>query len=386
MRSRVIAIPEEAWGKTGGEYTYRFTAGQQNDPRAGGMNTTAFHQKPEASPELKSLYERLGAKNTAPLWEVLGEIVTPEPRARSVPAMWRYDEVRALLIEAGTLISARDAERRVLVLENPAFRGASQITPTLYAGIQLVLPGETAATHRHSASALRFVLESGGGAYTAVDGERTTMHAGDFILTPSWAYHDHGNPGDAPAIWLDGLDIPIVNMFSASFAEHHPDDVQPVIRPEGDALARYGAALMPVDFTAGRRSPMLSYPYARSRETLDRLLRNGPLHPVHGIKVRYVNPATGGYPMRTIAAFLQLLPDGFDTKPYRSTDAAVFCAAEGHGTSRIGDQSFTWGPHDVFVAPSWVPVVHTAHSDAVLFSFSDRPAQKALGLWREQEG
>jgi gentisate 1,2-dioxygenase len=107
---------------------------------------------------------------------------------------------------------------------------------------------------------------------------------------------------------------------------------------------------------------------------------------VHGVKVQYVNPATGGYPMPTIAAFLQLLPKGFETRPYQSTDASVFCAAEGHGTSRVGDQSFAWGPHDIFVAPSWTRVVHAAHDEAVLFSFSDRPAQKALGLWREQDG
>jgi len=348
------------------------------------MNTTTFHEKPETSPQLKALYQRLSAKNTAPLWEVLGEIVTPQPRAGCVPALWRYDEVRALLMDAGALISAQEAERRVLVLENPSLRGQSQITPTLYAGVQLVMPGETAPTHRHSASALRFVLESGDGAYTAVDGERTTMHAGDFVLTPSWTYHDHGNPSNEPAIWLDGLDIPMVNLFSASFAEHHPEEVQPVMRPEGDALSRYGAGLMPVDFTPEPRSPMLSYPYARSRETLDRLQRNGPLHPVHGIKMQYVNPATGGYPMPTIAAFLQLLPRGFETTSSRSTDATIVCVAEGRGTSRVGDQIFTWGPRDVFVMPSWAPVAHTADEEAVLFSFSDRPAQKSLGLWREQ--
>jgi gentisate 1,2-dioxygenase len=348
------------------------------------MNTTTFHARPGTSPQLAALYQRLSAKNTAPLWEVLGEIVTPQPKAGCVPALWRYDEVRALLMEAGGLISAQQAERRVLVLENPSLRGQSQITPTLYAGVQLVMPGETAPTHRHSASALRFVLESGDGAYTAVDGERTTMHAGDFILTPSWTYHDHGNPSDQPAIWLDGLDIPMVNLFSASFAEHHPDEVQPVMRPEGDALSRYGAGLMPVEFTPERRSPMLSYPYARSRDALDRLQRNGPLHPVHGVKMQYVNPATGGYPMPTIAAFLQLLPKGFATTSSRSTDATIFCAAEGRGTTRIGEQVVAWGPRDVFVVPSWAPVAHTADDEAVLFSFSDRPAQKSLGLWREQ--
>jgi gentisate 1,2-dioxygenase len=350
------------------------------------MNTTTFHRKPGTSPELAALYQRLAAKNTAPLWEVLGEIVTPLPKAGCVLAIWRYDEVRTLLMEAGALISAQEAERRVLVLENPARRGASQITPTLYAGVQLVMPGETAPTHRHSASALRFVLESGEGAYTAVDGERAPMHPGDFILTPSWTYHDHGNPSGAPAIWLDGLDIPMVNTFSASFAEHHPDEVQPVMRPEGDALSRYGAAMLPIEHAAGRRSPLLSYPYARSREALDRLHRNGPIDPVHGVKLQYVNPATGGYPLPTIAGFLQLLPEGLETGTYRSTDATIFCVAEGHGTSRVGDQALAWGPRDIFVAPSWTPVTHAADEEAVLFSFSDRPAQKALGLWREQIG
>jgi len=349
------------------------------------MASTDFHRKPAASAELASLYERLAAKNTAPLWEVLGEIVTPQPRARCVAALWRYDEIRALLIEAGRLISAQQAERRVLVLENPSLRGASQITPALYAGVQLVMPGETAPAHRHSASALRFVLESSGGAYTTVDGEQTTMQPGDFILTPSWTHHDHGNRGETPAIWLDGLDVPIVNMFGASFAEHGSGATQPVSRPEGDAFWRYGTALLPVDFTPDRRSPMLSYPYARSRETLHRLQRNGPIHPAHGIKLQYVNPGTGGYPMPTIAAFLQLLPKGIATSPYRSTDATIFCAVEGRGTTHVGDEALAWGPRDIFVAPSWTAVSHTAIDEAVLFSFSDRPAQKSLGLWREQE-
>src|SRR6185503_10663771 len=128
----------------------------------------------------------------------------------------------------------------------------------------------------------------------------------------------------------------------------------------------------------------LSYPYARSRDALDSLAKNGPVHPAHGVKMQYVNPATGGYPMPTIAAFLQLLPGGFESAPYRSTDASVFCVAEGKGTSRVGDQTIAWGPRDIFVVPSWAAVTHQAQGETVLFSFSDRPAQKALGLWREQ--
>ena len=275
-----------------------------------------------------------------------------------------------------------EAERRVLILENPGVR--SQITQSLYAGLQLVMPGEIARCHRHVTSALRFVIESEG-AYTAVDGERTTMHPGDFILTPSWTYHDHGNPGAVPAIWLDGLDFPIVNMFDASFAEHYPERVQPVTRNEGDALTRYGSNLLPLEHKPrSLDAPVFNYPYARSREALDQLYRNGPVHPCHGVKMQYANPATGGYPMPTIAGFLQLLPKGFATGIYRSTDAAIVCAAEGRGTSRVGDQQFTWGPRDIFVVPSWCAVRHEAAADAILFSASDRAVQKALGLFREE--
>jgi len=281
-------------------------------------------------------------------------------------------------------VTAKEAERRVLMLENPGLRGMARITGSLYAGLQLVLPGEVTNTHRHVASALRFVLE-GQGAYTAVDGERTTMHPGDFILTPSWTYHDHVNPGNDPVVWMDGLDIPLVNTFDTSFAEHYPEENQPVLRKEGDAQARYGSNLFPLDYKPQSLSaPVFSYPYSRSRETLEIAYKNGPVNSCHGVKMQYINPATGGSPLPIIGAFLQLLPKGFSGTPSRSTDATIYCAVEGQGTSHIGPESFAWGPRDIFVVPSWCPVRHEAQGDAVLFSFSDRPAQKALGIWREQ--
>ncbi len=348
------------------------------------MDTASFHAVPEASAERKAFYERLKTRSAAPLWEVLSDIVRTDPRTACVAALWRYDDLRPLIMESGSLITAEEAERRVLILENPAFSGASRITQSLYAGLQLILPGEIAPSHRHTASAFRFVIE-GEGAYTAVDGERTIMKPGDFILTPSWTYHDHGNNGQSPVVWLDGLDIPIVNFFDTSFAEHHPDDTQPIARPEGDALARYGAAMLPFDYTPARPSaPVFTYPYARSRETLARVARVGPSDPRHGVKLQYSNPATGGYPLPTMGAFLQLLPRGFEGRAYRSTDATVFCVREGRGATHIGDASLLWGPRDIFVAPSWHAVRHHADEEAVLFSFSDRPAQKALGIWREE--
>jgi gentisate 1,2-dioxygenase len=186
-------------------------------------------------------------------------------------------------------------------------------------------------------------------------------------------------------VWLDGLDIPLVAFLDAGFAERHPEQAPAPTRPEGDALARYGANLFPLDYVPNSRTtPIFCYPYRRSRQALHELARNGELHPCHGVKMQYVNPATGGYPMPTIAAFLQLLPKGFRGRPARSTDGTVYSVVEGRGRSRVGDQVLEWGPRDVFVVPSWHAVAHEAEDEAVLFSFSDRPVQKALGLWREE--
>ena len=349
------------------------------------MTSPSIFARPEATPERRAFYERLAARNTAPLWEVMSDIIPAEPRTRCLPVLWRYSELRPLLVEAGNLLTAEEAERRVLILENPGYPRDSRITHSMYAGLQLVGPGEIARCHRHVASALRFVIESSGG-YTSVDGEKTTMSPGDFIITPSWTFHDHGNPGDGPVIWMDGLDVPLVNHFDASFAALYPADEYPVTRAEGDSQSRYGENLAPLEYEpAGKTTPVFSYPYSRSRETLERLYRMGPVDAWHGVKMQYVNPATGGYPMPTIATFLQLLPTGFRGARYRSTDSTVFCVTEGRGETRVGDTVLAWEPNDIFVVPSWAPASHRAEEQAVLFSFSDRAAQKALGLWREEK-
>jgi len=338
---------------------------------------------PQPNPKRREFYDRISRHDLAPLWEVLGTLVPPTPATPCVPALWKYRDIRSYIMEAGELISAAEAERRVLVLENPGLRGASSITHTLYAGMQLILPGEIAPSHRHTQSALRFIVE-GTGAYTAVDGERVTMHPGDFIITPSWTWHDHGNPGGEPVVWLDGLDVPMVAYFDAGFMERYPEATQPVLRKEGDAQARYGSNLLPVGYAPqSLTTPVFCYPYDRTREALEQLRRSGDWHACHGLKLQYSNPATGGYPMPTIGAFVQLLPKGFRGKPYRTTDGTVYCAVEGCGRTRIDGKTFEWDAQDVFVAPSWSKVQHEAEDDAVLFSFSDRPAQKALGLWRE---
>jgi gentisate 1,2-dioxygenase len=329
------------------------------------------------------LYRRMAPGNLAPLWEVLHSLVPPQPETPCVPALWKYRDIRPFIIESGELITAKEAVRRVLILENPGLRGQSAITRSMFCGLQLILPGEIAPSHRHTQSALRFIVE-GSGAYTAVDGERTTMHPGDFIITPPWTWHDHGNPGNEPVVWMDGLDIHIVRMFDAGFMETFPEEVQPVTRKEGDSEARYANNMVPIGpLAVSKTSPIFNYPYARSRETLESLSRHGDPDACHGWKMQFINPLTGALAMPTIGSFIQLLPKGFDSSAYRSTDASVYSVVEGTGRAKIGDQTFAFEPRDTFVVPSWHPLSFTCDTECVLFSYSDRPAQLALGLWRE---
>jgi gentisate 1,2-dioxygenase len=338
-----------------------------------------------SDPQRQAFYERIGSHGLAPLWESLHVLVSKQPQSPAIAHQWKYDdEIRPYLMEAGGLITAKEAERRVLILENPGLAGKASITHSLYAGLQLVLPGEVAPAHRHTQSALRFILE-GRDAYTAVDGERTLMRPGDLVITPSWTWHDHGNDGNGPMVWLDALDIPMVRFFDASFAEAANAESQEILRPLGDSEARYANNLLPVDWhTKSQNSPIFNYPYARTHETLVRLAENSAPDPHHGIKMRYVNPANGAHVTPTIAAFIQLLSQGFAGAPYRSSDGTVYSVVEGEGETLIGGKSFRWKPRDVFVVPSWTDHAHRASGQAVLFSFSDRAAQERLGLWREQ--
>ena len=343
-------------------------------------------EKPAETPERLAFYQKIDQLAYTPLWAVFADIITPQPQSNCLPNLWKFDQAREWLLEAGELITAKEAERRVLILENPGLRGQSRITTSLYAGLQLVLPDEVAPAHRHSQSALRFVID-GAGAHTSVNGERTSMEFGDFVITPPWAWHDHGNHSDEPMIWMDGLDIPMVSFFDASFAEGMATDEQPISRQNGDSYARYGANMLPVDFRQHElASPLFNYPYSRSRDALEVMRREQDWDPCHGLKMRYVNPVDGQFAMPTISAFLQLLPPNFHSLAYRSTDATVFVATEGNGHSTINGETFAWGPKDIFVVPSWAWVTHETENEAVLFSYSDRTAQLKLGFWREQRG
>ena len=342
---------------------------------------------PDAATQAKrqEFYGRLAPHSLTPLWEVMRGLVPPEPRPTARAHAWAFDTVRPYLMEAGRLMTAEEAERRVLVLENPAYPGQSRATNTLYAGIQMVLPGEVAPAHRHTQSALRFILESTGG-YTAVGGEKTRMMPGDFVITPAWAWHDHGNDTAEPALWLDVLDVPLVSFFEGGFAQAHNAMQQSVTRPEGDALSRYGAGMLPLEAKSpfAHTSPIFNYPYSRTRPALMALAQAGAPDPHLGHTLRYANPMDGGWAMPTIASWMTYLPAGFTTQKMRATDGLIVAVAEGRGVARLGDRTLEFGPRDVFVAPNWTWRSFEASEDTVLFCCSDRVVQEKLGLWREE--
>ena len=319
----------------------------------------------------QQLYADMQPLGLTPLWQVLDSLVPSAPLTPCFPAFWDYEAVKPYLMRSGEIITAQEAVRRVLILENPALRGQSAITQSLYAGLQLILPGEVAPPHRHSQSALRFIVE-GNGAYTSVEGVRAAMSEGDFVITPSWTWHDHGNDADQPVVWLDGLDIPTIRFFDAGFAQSAPPT----------------HSLAPVTHSGSAAAPSFSYPIARTLDALYSLERAAKLDDWDGYKLAYTNPMTGGSPLPTIAAFMQRLPKGFVGKPHRQTDGVVYSVYQGTGSVRITGvtslHNFDFKPRDLFVIPSWHDVEFSSTEGATLFGFSDSPIHKALGFHREE--
>jgi gentisate 1,2-dioxygenase len=334
-----------------------------------------------------SFRRRVAAANLVPLWTFFGEWFSAEPRSQAVPHLWRYDEIRSVVLDAARAVSTADAERRVLVLENPGLEDRHLATDALYAGLQLIMPGEFARAHRHTAAALRFIVE-GANAYTAVAGERCYMRPGDFIVTPSWSWHEHRNESDEPTIWLDVLDVPLIRFLGAGFSEHYREPEYPQSAPPGDSRLRYGRNLFPVGFERARASPVFAYPFDSAYEALDHLRAHGEWDACHGIKMQYIDPTTGGPAVPTISTFLQLVPRGFATAPYRTTSSAIVAVVHGRGRVTVGRgtgaATFEYGPKDLWAVPSWQHVSVSAVEESVLFSASDEAVHRKLGVWREE--
>jgi gentisate 1,2-dioxygenase len=341
------------------------------------------------TPELREYYRELEQVHAGALWTVANKIEPWEPKSESVPIVWRYADLREKVLRSIDLVTPEQAGRRVIYLDNPGRSAVSAAVGWLYSGLQVMHPGELASSHRHSASALRFIME-GRGAYTNVDGHKMTLGANDFVLTPNGTWHEHGVSEDGtPCIWQDGLDIPLMNALEAGFYEVHPELQQAVTYAVDDSTLRWGnPGLRPAGSDWSKRySPLFKYEWAPTYEALHRYAGASDGSPFDGIHMDYVNPATGGPVMQTIGASIQMLRPGEHTRAHRQVGSFLYQCCKGSGYSIVNGRRLDWRERDIFCVPSWMFHEHvnaSATDDACLFAFHDLPVMKALGLYREQ--
>lgn len=323
----------------------------------------------------------LAARDLQPLWKIAKQLMPEVPLPTTQPWMWKWEEILPLARRAGEIVTLeRGGDRRVLAFANPGLRGLPFTSTTLWGAIQYLGPRESAPAHRHTPSAIRFVM-TGSGVYTTVDGDAVHMEPGDLILTPNWTWHDHNNSGDEPMVWFDGLDLPLVTTLESIFFENHPDRLQPVEGHDlsertfaGVGLRELGAVSPPV------HSPLLRYRWSETDRTLEALYRarGGPM-----VSLEYTNPLTGGPVVATFACEMHRVYPGARTAAQRKTGSSIYVVFRGRGRAVISGQLFEWGPGDVFVTPSWAAVDYQADETADLFAISDRPVLQALHLYRQ---
>jgi gentisate 1,2-dioxygenase len=333
----------------------------------------------------RDFHERMHGAHIYGLWELASQM-TPRPAPRAIPYLWPSSLLEALVRDAGEAVPVGE-ERRALQLFNPGLDGRWATTNTMIAAVQLLLPGEVARAHRHTPTAIRFIM-AGEGAYTSVDGERVLMAPGDLILTPSWAWHDHGNETDRPVVWMDGLDIPLVQALDAMFFQFYEERQVPLSKPSNASVGLHGHAGLSPTRVKERpaSSPLLLYGWRQTRSALDALRDTaGDQH--DGIALEYTHPQTGRALLPTMACWIQMLRPGERLRAHRHTGSAVYYVVEGEGETIIDGRRVAWGRGDILALPSWVLHEHANRSSqnvAVLFSIQDRPVLEALGLHREE--
>jgi gentisate 1,2-dioxygenase len=323
------------------------------------MSAMSTGETPRTLPRVVSALDALskaaGDLNLTPGWVSRTKpILWPRAKSEFAPAHWSYEATKAVLDASGPLINLSRAERRNLILRNPAQGTRFETTRTLVCAYQMILPGEIAPSHRHSSHALRVIID-GSGSYSIVNGQRMPMETGDVVLIPGWCWHGHGHDGDRPAYWFDGLDVPLTQLLEPMFYEEHPERYEPVERV------------------------MTSSPLRFTRESITRGLdaAKADTEGFHGRRLALATPD-----MQHMGLHVERIAGGTKTRQQRSTANTVFLALEGSGVTTIDERHFCWRKGDVFVAPTWTKIEHSIESDALLFTLSDEPLMRFARYYR----
>lgn len=335
---------------------------------------------PPASTALPELYGTMADEGLQPLWNLADDLLTTTPRPRAVAHRWDGRRVRELVALAGDLVPiSAIGDRRAVALANPGLAGRPWATPTLWAALQQLNPGESAPAHRHSAAAIRFVVH-GTSVWTTVEGDETTMHPGDLVLTPAWTWHEHVSASSAPMVWFDGLDLPLVHALDAMFHEPHPTGRQPVLGRDMSERHSFGGRSPRGVPGSGGASTLLVYRWAQTDAALEHLIRSGETV----ARIEFTNPATGGPLLPTLGCAAWRLAASSVTAPQRRCASSVFLVVDGTGSSSVEGEELSWTAGDLFAVPSWARVEHRSDTACDLFELTDEPVLRVLGLYREQ--
>ena len=370
------------------------------------LRAVSAPNQPDVTPALEELYRGFERELLIPLWTEIGDLMPLHPRSKAVPHLWQWENLLTLAARAGKLVPVgRGGERRAIALANPGLGGRPFATPTLWAAIQYLMPGEEAPEHRHTQHAFRFVLE-GEGVWTVVNGDPVAMKRGDFLPQAGWNWHAHTNATAEPMAWIDGLDIPFQYMTEAQFFEQGRDVLSDAERatPDRSRSERLWGhpGLQPVagsarDAARAPGSPLLAYRWehtdraladqlALEAETLESTVEHG-----HAA-VRFCNPLTGEDVLPTIRAEMHRIASGAETRPVRETGSSVYAVFDGSGVVTVGGETWSVSRGDLFVVPSWEAFSVKSQASAAdsdsgaldLFRFSDSPMFEALKLNRTE--
>ena len=355
--------------------------------------------QPEPSPALDDLYRGFERELLVPLWTEIGDLMPLEPRSNATPHLWRWRNLVALAERAGRIVPlGRGGERRALALANPSLGGKPYATPTLWAAIQYLMPGEDAPEHRHTQHAFRFVVE-GEGVWTVVNGDAVRMSRGDFLPQAGWNWHAHHNAARAPMAWIDGLDIPFAYYTESQFFEFGRDAISAAekstpARSRSERLWGYPGLHPAAQAERLPATPLLAYRWADTDRALAEQLAleaegcAATLGPGHAA-VRFTNPTNGRDALPTIRAEMHRLRGGAASRLRREVGSSVFQVFDGSGTASVGEHRWAVARGDMFVVPSWQPFSIQADGAAGaptldLFRFGDAPILEALHACRAQ--
>ena len=330
------------------------------------------------------------SRNSVNLAAIYDEPLIIPKKKRVQPFLWKWAEIERLLFQSLEFqdklpTGQAGAERRILRLQNPGLDGET-VTETMSMSVQLLMPGEFARPHRHTPVAFRFFLK--GNSYTTVHGEKYQMLPGDLVLTPYMQWHEHGNDGIEPGIWIDGLDFPMVRYFDAVIKEDI-EVPQEYKKRTGTSNRRFSSAgLRPswIPQSELQRESLVHFRWENTEKTLFALAEGGDFSPTEDIILEYINPTNGDSVFYTIGCYIQMIRAGIKTKEHKENAHKIFHVFRGEGKSIIDSKEFIWSEGDFFVVPSgsWHYHENTSKNPAILFSLQDKPTLMRLGLYRQE--